>query len=315
MVSYRHFRAGHFQMSYSECSAGSTVGRERSEARQLWGIIGAMAIIVVVSLVRTGLRVHVGFPIIAGFALLVGLNLFYTNVRKRPLFASITLTCAQLVAFTNLAIIMSYLACAQRFPLVDDRFAAMDAAIGFDWPAAFTWAKVEHPAIGSTLDIIYDTMIAQFFVLLVALCVTRKTAQLRRFAWLFAVTLLIIIPISMALPAEGAWAHYGVARLTSAYYLPDFYALRSGAMHTIDLRSPNGIIQFPSFHASLGLILILCSRGTFLFWFFLPLNVVMIASAMTAGGHYLVDIVFGLATVPFAIVALRMTHLEAEKRP
>jgi hypothetical protein len=291
-----------------------THGQESAEATHFWLIIGAMTAVAALGLYLSNTKISLGFPIIFGFLVLVGLNLFYTRIRKNPLFASIALTCAQLVAFTNVAIVLSYLAAARRLPLVDNALAAMDAAVGFNWLALFTWLKIEHPTIGWALDLIYDTMIIQVFILLIVLYSTKRLLQARAFSWLFAVTLLIVIPISMVLPAEGAWAHYGVAHLTSAYYLPDFYAIRSGSMHVIDLAKVTGIIQFPSFHAALALILILLSRGTFLFPVYLPLNVLMIFSALTAGGHYLTDVAFGLATVPVAVLVLRLTGRTPDPR-
>ncbi|MGL3214937.1 phosphatase PAP2 family protein [Bradyrhizobium sp. BR 1433] len=307
-------------MNYSECveqKAPSLVrahGQEFAEAVHFWLIIGAMTAVAALGLYLSNTQISLGFPISFGFLGLVGLNLFYTRIRKNPLFASIALTCAQLVAFTNVAIVLSYLAAARRLPLVDNALAAMDDAVGFDWVSLFTWSKIEHPTIGWMLDLIYDTMIIQVFILLIVLYSSKRLFQARTFSWLFAVTLLIVIPISMVLPAEGAWAHYGVAHLTSAYYLPDFYAIRSGSMHVIDMAKVTGIIQFPSFHAALALILILSSRGTFLFPVYLPLNVLMIFSALTAGGHYLTDIAFGLATVPVAVLVLRLTGRTAGPR-
>ncbi|MGY4169138.1 phosphatase PAP2 family protein [Bradyrhizobium sp. USDA 4529] len=277
-------------------------------------IIGAMTAVAALGLYLSNMKVSLGFPIIFGFLALVGLNLFYTRVRKNPLFASIALTCAQLVAFTNVAIVLSYLAAARRLSLVDNALVAMDDAVGFNWLALFTWLKIEHPTIGWMFDLIYDTMIIQSFILLIVLYSTKRLLQARAFSWLFAATLLIIIPISMVLPAEGAWAHYGVAHLTSNYYLPDFYAIRSGSIHVIDMTKPTGIIQFPSFHAALALILILLSRGTFLFPVYLPLNVLMIFSALTAGGHYLTDVAFGLATVPVAILVLRLAGRTSDRQ-
>lgn len=298
-------------MSYSEYverkapSLARNHCQESAEATNFWLIIGAMTAVAALGLYLLNIKISLGFPIIFGFIVLVGLNLFYTRIRKNPLFASITLTCAQLVAFTNVAIVLSYLAAARHVPLVDNALAAMDAAVGFNWLALFTWLKIEHPTIGWMLDLIYDTMIIQVFILLIVLFSTKRLMHTRAFGWLFAVTLLIVIPISMALPAEGAWAHYGVVHLTSAYYLPEFYAIRSGSM-VIDLAKVTGIIQFPSFHAALALILILSSRGTFLFPIYIPLNVLMIISALTAGGHYLTDVAFGLAIVPVAILLLRL---------
>jgi membrane-associated phospholipid phosphatase len=128
----------------------------------------------------------------------------------------------------------------------------------------------------------------------------------REFVWLWVLTLLIIISLSWLLPAEGAWAYYNVAHLVDAYYLPDFYALRSGEMREIVMAKATGIIQFPSFHAAVALIFIYTSRAIrILFPAFLGLNVLMICSTPTCGGHHFSDVLAGLAVVPCAIIVLR----------
>lgn len=284
---------------------------EAAEARILWIIIAALTGVAAAGLVLSGLRVLFNPVIVVGFLALVGLNVVYTRIRPNRRIASFALTCAQLVAFTNVGTVLSYLAASAAFPLVDNALAATDSAVGFDWLAFFNWVKLEHPNIGWALDIIYDTLFIQFGVLLVVLNTIGKLERARELAWLFVITLLIILPLSMVLPAEGAWAHYGVSHLTSAYYLSDFYAIRDGSMKIIDLSRINGIIQFPSFHAALALILILTSRGTFLFAVFLPLNILIIVSALTAGGHHLSDVIVGLATVPAAMLVLRGRKLSS----
>ncbi|MCC8948771.1 phosphatase PAP2 family protein [Bradyrhizobium sp. Arg62] len=271
----------------------------------LWRIIAAVAAIDATWLRLSGLQISVSPVMGTGFLALIAFGAVYSTVKPDRHLASFAATSTRLAAFNVVAIVLSYLVASVHFPLVDDTLAATDRALGFDWLAFFDWTKISNPTIGWALDLIYDTIVIQVLVLLIALGATGQAKRAREFSRLFAVTLLLIIPLSMLLPAEGAWAHYGVARLTSAYYLPDFYAIRSGAMHVIDLGHVTGIVQFPSFHAALGLILILSARGTFLFIPYLALNIVMIASALTSGGHYLTDVIIGLAMVPATILILR----------
>ncbi|MCC8983207.1 phosphatase PAP2 family protein [Bradyrhizobium acaciae] len=279
----------------------------------LWRIIAAIAAIDAIWLYLSGHRISVAPAAGGGFVALIAIGLIYSRIRPDHHLACFAATSTRLAAFNIVAIVLSYLAASAHFPLVDNDLAAADRAIGFDWLAFFNWTKLENPTMGWTLDLVYETIVIQVFVMLIVLNATGRLERAREFSRLFATTLLLIIPLSMLLPAEGAWAHYGVAQLTSAYYLPDFYAIRAGLMRTIDLGHVTGIVQFPSFHAALGLILILSVRGTFLWIPYLALNVVMIVSALTAGGHYLTDVIIGLATVPAAILILRA--LAAEPLP
>jgi len=117
------------------------------------------------------------------------------------------------------------------------------------------------------------------------------------------------------MPAEGAWAYYGVAHLVDAYYLPDFYALRAREMPEIVMAKTTGIIQFPSFHAAVALIFIYESRGIrILFPACMGLNALMIISTPTWGGHHLSDVLAGLAVVPCAIFILRSWQREPSER-
>ena len=72
------------------------------------------------------------------------------------------------------------------------------------------------------------------------------------------------------------------------------------------LRSPQGIISFPSFHTSVGILFVYTARRHL--WalaVLIPLNLLLIAAALPIGGHYLVDLPAG-AAVAASIVATRV---------
>ena len=237
-----------------------------------------------------------------GFAVLFLINVIYGTVRVSPRIAALSGALVQLIAFTVVTGILSYLAVTSDFPLIDRYLSAADAALGFDWLALFKWIS-DHPLIRLVLDLAYLSAAAQIFVLLVLLSIFRMFERMVEFVWLYVLTLLIIIPISWLAPAAGAWSYYGVAHLTSAYYLPDFFALREGTVREIVMANMVGLIQFPSFHTTLCFILIYAARGIrILFPAFLGLNALMVASTFTAGGHYLADLIGGAAVVPIAIM-------------
>lgn len=265
------------------------------EAHAFWAVIAMTALVDAAWLWLTGIKLHVGFFFAIGLAALIGINQLYTRIRPRERIAAISLIFAQISAFTAAVAVLTYLAAATRFPLMDHVFSEADGVLGFDWLSFFSWVK-SHAVINIALETAYASSIVQVVVLLFMLNALEKEDQAYEFVWLYAITLLLIVPLSMIFPAAGAFAGHGM----SAYYLPDFNALRDGTMSTIDLTKVTGIVQFPSFHAALSLILIVSSRGTFLFPVFVPLNVLTIVSAMPSGGHYLSDIIAGLAIVPVA---------------
>jgi membrane-associated phospholipid phosphatase len=65
-------------------------------------------------------------------------------------------------------------------------------------------------------------------------------------------------------------------------------------MQVLNDRALEGIVTMPSFHAAAAILL----GFTYWYikslrWLFLTLNVIMLASAVPVGGHYLVDVVAG----------------------
>jgi membrane-associated phospholipid phosphatase len=220
---------------------------------------------------------------------------------------------AQLVAFTAACGVLSYLTVTSNFPLIDRYLSAADTAVGFDWLALFNWVQ-HHPGINRALGWAYESGVFQIFVLLILLTLFGRPERAAEFVWLYITTLLIVVPISWLLPAESAWVHYGVTDRVHAYHLADFSALRAGKLPEITVARVNGLITFPSFHTALGLILIYVTRGIpFLFPVSLGLNALMIASTLTSGGHYLVDVIAGAAVLPLAILIFGWGQRESTK--
>jgi membrane-associated phospholipid phosphatase len=90
-----------------------------------------------------------------------------------------------------------------------------------------------------------------------------------------------------------------------AMYLPAMLALRNGAK-VFDV-SYNGaaLITFPSFHAIWALALVYIHRGNG--WASVAvatLNTVVLLSVLSEGGHYLIDLIFGVFVAVAAIVVV-----------
>ncbi len=290
------------------------MGRQITESQALWAIIAAIIGVDVIWAWSLGIRIVLNPVVVFGFCLVNVIHFVYATVRPDPKIAVFAAAVAQLAAFTAAAGILSYLTVTSKFPLIDRFLASADVAIGFDWLATFNWVQ-DHPMINILLSASYDSVMLQTGVLLVVLNVIGWLERVREFVWLFTLTLLVIVPLSWIFPAESAWVYFGVTDRTDAYHMADFTALRTGRMPEIFMSRVVGLITFPSFHAALGLILIYATRGIrVLFPLSLGLNVLMIVSTPSMGGHYFIDTLAGLAVVPFAIFILRTWQRQPSER-
>lgn len=276
-----------------------------SENAALWIVIGAVSAIDAVWLMLSGIKINFGITLPVVFLFLLVTNLFYTYIRPNSGIATLTTTLAQLLAFTSANLVLIYLTVTSNLPLADQNFDAADAALGLHWPFLFNWVK-DRPVVVLIFEVAYYSITPQAVAVPLILVSIGRVDRAREFVWLFAITLLIITPIAWLLPAESAWVYYNVTDRIHAYHMDIFTALRSGNAKEIVMETAEGVVTFPSFHAALGLILIYVSRGIgILFPCLAILNLLMIASTPTEGGHYFIDVIAGLAMVPIAILILR----------
>ena len=284
--------------------AGTTVTNQVIEIRVLWFPISIIAVVDLIWLRASGMSVTVSRAEAITFCTVALLALVYTRLRPDRRIAEFATACAQLVAFTAVGGVLSYLTVTANFPLVDRQLAEVDAALKLDWLAFFEWVEA-RPTIKGALVVAYYSCMTQVAVLLLWLSACGRFEKMREFVWLFVTALLVIIPISWILPAASAWVYFGVAERADAYHLVDFHALRTGQMTRISLAQMNGLITFPSFHAALAVILIYACWGVkVLFPAFLVLNLLMLAATPTVGGHYFIDIIAGGGVV-LCLVGLR----------
>lgn len=76
--------------------------------------------------------------------------------------------------------------------------------------------------------------------------------------------------------------------------------LREGRLESIDLRAIDGIISFPSLHASVAVIVPFTLRwNKLLFWPIVVLDGLMMVSAVPSGNHYLSDVVVESQWLPW----------------
>jgi hypothetical protein len=205
--------------------------------------------------------------------------------------------------------IIEYPLQAYNFPLHDAEFAAIDQAMGFDWMAHITWVGT-HPTAGLLLRYAYHSCMIQLALIVIVLSYTRRFAQLRAFLLLFVLTAIVVTVIATVLPAEGAFAFHkppthlriGNDPLAGIYHLDHVRALRAGTMPAVTMERVFGLVTLPSFHVIFAILLAWATRGLrFVFAPAAALNAVVCVSAISIGGHYLIDILTG-ALMAFAAI-------------
>jgi membrane-associated phospholipid phosphatase len=182
-------------------------------------------------------------------------------------------------------------------PYRDAWFAAADRMIGIDWPAlhAWTWA---HRFVAETLTLAYPLLLLQLLPALFVLAFLDGEAT-RRFLAANFVVMMATMACSVVLPAAGAmaWFHPALTPITPDSYPAQLELVRSGALRVIDTDHEVGLIQFPSYHAALAVLIGLAFSHT-RWWIAASVWLVeglIVASAPVMGGHHVVDVLAGVA--------------------
>jgi membrane-associated phospholipid phosphatase len=274
-----------------------------------WVAIAALAVLDTVWLWAKGIR-FVTEPLTGAFimaGLLLASCLAFSMVAQRKKNLSTVLlgtsdffySLTQLLLMVPPVITLSYLAASLDLPLTDHVLARADALLGFDWPATSAWMS-SHPWLLATLTYAYTTILWQPFVIMFLASVNAPGSANGEFVWTFLLSALVAIAVSGLVPALG---YEGVI---GSPHIDALRQIRAGAWTVLDIRNVDGIITFPSFHAAVGILYVysvrrirwaLCLLG--------PLNLLLILSTPTVGGHYFVDVIAGILT---AALAIALTH-------
>jgi hypothetical protein len=184
------------------------------------------------------------------------------------------------------------------FPLQDQAMVRADEALGVDW---FRWAHWvdNRPIIQAIFYHSYGTMSAQMVLPVVVFGLQSRLTELRVYLLAFTFALIVTTIIAMLFPTASPIAvidqtDFHLLRFTGATPVDHLWRLRApGPMHFSD-QSFGGIVSFPSFHATIAILIPLTLRRDR--WFFYPLlflDAAMLCSAVTEGAHYVIDIIAG----------------------
>ncbi len=207
--------------------------------------------------------------------------------------------------FTILGVILSYALAARAGALWDGDFARADRYLGFDWPAVLTAAD-DAPVMLWIGGVAYHSLPLQMVVCIVALSGTGKVATLTTAVTAAIISGFVTILVSGLMPGTGYIfdpTQYTNLWPSVAWIEREMIAgLRDGSWRTVDLTQLWGIVTFPSYHATLPIILAWGLRELPWLRIIAPIwaGVTIIATPLF-GGHHGVDVIAGIAIAPIAL--------------
>lgn len=220
--------------------------------------------------------------------------------------------------FSLVLLFVTYLAAATSRPLLDSYLAAGDASLGFDW-VAYVRVLNEYPSIDHVLSMAYNSLSVQLLLLPAILALTARSDRLEEFVAHYGVAGCLMCLVTIAVPAAGAFEFYHPSPDILSSFGPGASTRHLGQLHALRtlkpflLEHPEGLVSFPSFHSTLAVIFAYSMRG--IRYISLPvyaLNAMLVLATFPEGGHYLVDVLAGLAV---AAVAIQFVRWVAQGRP
>lgn len=291
-----------------------------------WLVVGAVAVTdhmwvsiggftVSGGLILAASTIAVNLLCIAGVLLGIARFTRYDRMTKLFRFREVAHTMAWfslLSVFIPAFVLLTYLCVTVRAPLVDDSLIRFGGALGFHWLAFYQWVHA-HPNFQGVLSFAYRSVALQLPVVLIVLGMTGRYDDLSEFSLLFLISGISVAAIATVFPASSAFLHFGIVDPFTSSTVSDFNLLRSGVLTTFE--PSQGMISLPSFHTVLGILYTYALRRVkLLFPVAIALNAIMILSTLTQGGHYLADLLAGLAVAGTAILITRKS-LSARTKP
>ena len=209
--------------------------------------------------------------------------------------------------------ILSYLAISLAKPLADGQLMALDAAIGFDWPTFIAYVEA-RPRLAATLGSAYTSFFTQLIFIPIYVAFSGQGARACAIVFSYIVLCFLSSLISVWFPSVGAFVAYDiglddVSSIKAKYgfhFLESFHAVRDQAAYLLTESKTAGILTFPSVHAgAAGLCIWAAWNSRILRYPVLILNVAMAVSAISHGGHYLIDVIAGLAAAAVSVATAK----------
>jgi membrane-associated phospholipid phosphatase len=273
-----------------------------------WAIILVVAVSDAILLAKTSFRLEASpeLRILGVWILLAVIIALCREIRSFPRIthrlAHLSCTVISLLLFTNAVSILSFILTGiLPLPRCDEALATADRALGLNWLEMYQWLT-HHPAIEDFAHEVYNSLGPEMLILLIALELLGHRNQARAFLLWFMVSTIAALGIGTLIPAAGAFVYYNLPVASTIGYVSQWADLRDGTLRTINPYNYQGLVVFPSFHATLA---VLCACAAWPLRIvkipLLALNLLIILSSPAMGGHYFIDIIAGIILAALTI--------------
>jgi hypothetical protein len=267
-----------------------------------WSAIAGLALVDAV----WAAHIHLTFTATPADFLVPGLTLALMAGARLFAFRRASLTAEYFALFIAASIAvcaLSYLCLASSTGLADQHLAAMDRLLGFDWLAGYRFVQA-HPALSALLGLAYGSLVYQGLYLCLLLGLMDQKQRLREMFWLFLLTALLACAGTLCLPALGPSKYFNIETTTG--FVPVMQHLLSGRDMSFALGGMTGVVSFPSFHTSMALAYAWAFRKCGIIGVGMAaLNIIMLCAVPFFGGHYLVDMIAGAATMLLSLAVVK----------
>lgn len=218
-----------------------------------------------------------------------------------------------IIGFSAAAAPLSYLVATLGLPQWDNALLRWDRALGLDWRAYLDWVN-NRPLIGLMFTLTYQSLMSQMIVICLVLGLGGRHFELRVFTLAVVMSGMVCVLISALMPAMAMYVQLGLkphdfpnlAPAAAYVHVEHILSLRDGTFRVFSLDTAEGIITFPSYHASLAVIFMAALWSVrWLRWPGVVLNLLVIAATPIDGGHYFVDVGAGIAIAAACLWAAR----------
>jgi hypothetical protein len=270
----------------------------------------AFLIVLILSFVGCKLTsIHVdlrgyAIAVLAASAMIAPLPIYWHEKRRTELRES-TLVIPWELLFVVILPIPALIAARLATPLEDSLFGHIDRMLGFNGPAIM--ALAQRRWLGGVISSSYPLLQPLMVVSALAPSLLGKMKNAREFLLANLAAFAIGLPLFALLPAVGPWYYYHLAPNSAQVNCwTQFQLLRSPAPYVF-LSQGEGVVCFPSFHVIWA---ILCAAAL---WGFRPIRIpvalfsaMIIASTLTTGWHYFIDVVGGIAVAVLSMAIARV---------
>ncbi|HEY4847110.1 MAG TPA: phosphatase PAP2 family protein [Methylocella sp.] len=268
-----------------------------------WAIIMVAVVADAILLAETFFRLEASpeLRILAG-SIVLAVVFLYCRWRRIPRLVHLARTGLALVLFSNAAELLSYILTGiLPLPRWDEALATADRVLGLNWLDMYQWLT-RHPAIEAGAHVVYMSLGEEMLILLIALELLGHHNHARAFLLWFMVSAIATVGIGIVFPAAGAFVYYHLPVASTTGYVSQWADLRNGTLRTFNPFDAQGLVVFPSFHATLAVLCACAARPLRILKIpLLALNLLIILASPAMGGHYFIDIFAGVILAALTI--------------